>query len=85
MAATASNKILIAGLLGFAAGILYAPRKGSETQEKLKAHIEDMKSDMEAKAQKAKSKIHNMKKHKEESALDKVNRRVDELAERVVP
>lgn len=85
MAGAVSNKILAAGVLGFALGILYAPRKGTETQAKLKAHIDDMKSDMESKAKRAKSKISEMKKDKGGPMLDKAQQEIEDMKERAVP
>ncbi len=82
---TSSNKVLLAGILGFAAGILYAPRKGSETQAKLKAHIEDMKTDVEGKAKRAKSKLESMRKDSSEKELDKVDRKISEAADTLLP
>lgn len=84
MAGATSNKVLAAGIIGFLAGMLYAPKKGTETQTELKERFENMKSDMESKAQKAKSKIKDMKKDKE-STLEKADRKMDEAVERLVP
>ncbi len=84
MAGTTSNKVLAAGLIGFLAGMLYAPKKGSETQAELKEKFENMKSGMETKAQKAKSKLKEMKQGKE-SPIEKVDRTMDEAADRLVP
>lgn len=84
MAGMTSNKVLAAGLIGFVAGILYAPRKGTETQAQLKEKFDHMKQDAATKAEKAKQKIKDMKR-KEESPLDKVDRKMDDATEVLVP
>lgn len=39
-----SNMVLMAAVLGFAAGLLFAPRSGPETREILKIQAEDAKA-----------------------------------------
>lgn len=85
MSGAMSNKVLTAGILGFALGILYAPRKGTETQAKLKSQIDEMKMDVENKAKRAKAKIHELKAGKDESVQEKVESKVDELPDKLVP
>ncbi len=85
MALATSNKVLLAGVLGFAAGILYAPRKGSETQAKLKERMEGMKSEVETKAKRAKSKFEDMRKNKGDKEMDKVDREINETADTLLP
>ena len=77
---TNSNKVLIAGLLGFLAGILYAPRKGSETQEQLKAGFEDVKTQVKKKADQARSK-YDRSKQAGNDAVSSVDDKIDEVAE----
>lgn len=43
MKTTNTSTIVIAGALGFIAGILFAPRSGDETREKLRLQAEEMK------------------------------------------
>ncbi len=69
-----SNKVMLAGLLGFALGIMYAPRKGTETQEKLKSKIEDMKSQMMHKKDKLQDKTEELKESGKEMAKSASNR-----------
>lgn len=84
MTATTPNKILAAGLLGFLAGILYAPRKGTETQEQIKQKFEDMKSNVIHKTDQAKDKVEEMKSSgqdmvnevKQQAELDKADKTV---------
>lgn len=88
MAMTSSNKMLAAGLIGFAAGILYAPRKGTETQAQLKEKFDRVKQDASEKADKAKQKVKDMRsdmKKKEKSAMEKADKKMDEATEVLVP
>lgn len=43
MKTTQSTNVLLAGALGFAAGLLFAPRSGPETREELKVRAEEAK------------------------------------------
>lgn len=84
MAGISTNKVIAAGVLGFVAGILYAPRKGSETQAQLKERFDKMKKEAMDKADKAKQKIKDMK-NKEESAMDKAEQKLDKATEDMMP
>lgn len=61
-----SKDILIAGLVGAAAGaisgILFAPDKGKKTRKKLSKNIENVKSDVEDLVEDAKQSINKLKK-----------------------
>ncbi len=52
-----SNKVLLMGLLGFAAGILFAPDKGSTTRDKLKKRADEMSEKAREKTEQAKQKV----------------------------
>lgn len=82
MAHMTANKVLAAGALGFLAGILLAPDKGTETQAKIKQKAHDMQDDMKMKADKVRGKMRDMK-QKDESVLDKVDQKIDEAAKAV--
>lgn len=73
-----SNKVLLMGLLGFAAGILFAPDKGSTTREKLKARADDLSEKAREKKDQAKEKIESVRNKK-----DRVKDEADRSANRI--
>ncbi len=72
------NKIMLAGLIGFAAGVLFAPDKGVITRDKLKRNVDTVAEKAQQQTDKAKSKINEIKNRKDRVAKD-----VDESIDRV--
>lgn len=67
-------KVLMAAAVGFAAGLLFAPRSGQETREQLRHQAEDAK-------QKAREVTDNVK-HKTESGREKARTVSDKVRNR---
>jgi gas vesicle protein len=80
-----SNKILIMGLIGFAAGILLAPDKGTVTRDKLKTRADELTDKAKEKRDQAKSKLHELRKKKDEAVEDTRSKDLNTSSERLVP
>ncbi len=76
METTSSNKILLMGLIGFVAGILLAPDKGTVTREKLKDKADKFADEATRKTDHAKRKINEMR-HKKDAVMNEVDESVE--------
>ncbi len=72
METTSSNKILLMGLIGFVAGILLAPDKGTITRERLKEKADKFADETTKKTDHAKRKINDLR-HKKDKVMSEVD------------
>jgi gas vesicle protein len=61
MESSNANKLMLMGLVGFAAGVLFAPDKGAITRDKLKHRADEITEKAKQKSEQAKDKIREMK------------------------
>jgi gas vesicle protein len=82
MESSHANKMLLMGLIGFAAGVLFAPDKGTVTREKLKQQANEITDKAKEKRDQAKNKLHELRRKTDEE-IDNTN--IDNSVERLVP
>jgi gas vesicle protein len=85
MESSNANKLLLMGLIGFAAGVLFAPDKGTITRDKIKNRADDLADKAKEKRNQAKDKMHELRRKKDGVMADMRNSDVDESVERLVP
>ena len=76
------GKVLFAAMLGFAAGILFAPKSGQETREQLKHKAEEMNEKGKDVAHSAQAKVEQGK-QKARSTAEKLRHRKDQAEDDV--
>jgi gas vesicle protein len=82
MESSNANKMLLMGIIGFAAGVLFAPDKGTVTRDKLKRQANDIADKAKEKRDQAKNKLHEIRR-KTDEVTD--NESIDNSVERLVP
>ena len=78
MDSSASNKLLLMGLIGFTAGILLAPDKGSVTRDKLKHKADKFADEASKKTEEAKRKLSDFR-HRKDKVGDAIDAAETEL------
>jgi gas vesicle protein len=67
MESSNANKLMMMGLIGFAAGVLLAPDKGTITREKLKSRADDLAEKAREKSDQAKNKMRELRSKRDKS------------------